>query len=80
MSTVASQLHEFIADETGISADEFGTDTQLFSGGYIDSFTMTAVIAFIEETFDVEIPQSAITLENFDTIDSMVAFIAREKE
>lgn len=79
MSTIAQQLHSFIAEETGMDESEFNADTALFSEGYIDSFTMTAVIAYIEETHGVEIPQAEITLENFDTINNMVGFIERAK-
>ncbi|SPF79109.1 Acyl carrier protein [Aliiroseovarius pelagivivens] len=79
MTSISDQLRQFIAEETGMSDDEFQNDTQLFSEGYIDSFTMTAVVAFIEETYEVDIPQSEITLENFDTIDNMTAFITRAK-
>ena len=46
--------------------------------GYIDSFTMTAIIAFIEEGFGITVPQSEVTLENFDTVDNMAAFIQRQ--
>ncbi|MDO5658406.1 MAG: acyl carrier protein [Paracoccus sp. (in: a-proteobacteria)] len=79
MTNIAQQLHSFIAEETGMDEAEFNAETALFSEGYIDSFTMTAVIAYIEETHGVEIPQSEITLENFDTINNMVGFIERAK-
>jgi acyl carrier protein len=77
MTDIAAKIHGFLMEETGMTEDEFNTETKLFSEGFIDSFTMTAVLAFLEEETGVEIPQAEITLENFDTIDNMVAFLAR---
>lgn len=79
MSETARKLVGFIVEETGMSADEFDASTQLFSEGYIDSFTMTAMIAFIEEGFGITVPQAEVTLENFDSINNMVAFIERQQ-
>lgn len=79
MSDINEQLHQFILEETGMSKDEFNFDTPLFSEGFIDSFTMTAIIAHIEEVYEVSVPQSEITLENFDTIKNMAAFIAKNR-
>lgn len=79
MSTIAEELHNFIAEEAGMSKDDFDSNTALFSDGYIDSFTMTSVIAFIEDTYNLQIQQSAIVLENFDSIANMVAMIERER-
>jgi acyl carrier protein len=79
MSGVAEQLVAFIAEETGMSPDEFGQDTKLFSEGYVDSFAMTAIIVFIEETFDLSISQSDVTLAHFDTVESMAAFVRSQK-
>ncbi|MFV0292947.1 MAG: acyl carrier protein, partial [Paracoccus sp. (in: a-proteobacteria)] len=79
MTELAIKLREFIAEDTGMELSEFNEDTELFSEGYIDSFTMTSVIGWLEEETGISIAQSAVTLENFDTINRMVAFVAREK-
>ncbi len=79
MSDAEPKLLEFIAEETGMSSGEFGATTPLFSEGYIDSFTMTAIIAFVEDEFGISVSQSDITLENFDSVANMVAFIARQR-
>ena len=80
MVAATEQLMAFIAEETGMSLDEFDQNTKLFSGGYIDSFAMTSIIAFIEDTFDLSISQSDVNLENFDTVESMAAFIRSQKD
>lgn len=78
MNDFASKLHEFIVEETGMDATEFNAETALFSEGYIDSFTMTQIIAMIEEEAGITVAQSDITLENFDTIGRMAAYVQRE--
>lgn len=62
------ELIAFICEDASLDPNEFNDDTLLFTDGYIDSFTMTSLIAFIEEELGVEIDQSAVTLENFDSI------------
>jgi acyl carrier protein len=78
MTDLAAKLRSFIAEDTGLAPSDFTDETELFSEGFIDSFTMTSVIGWLEEQTGIQIPQSAVTLENFDTISRMVAFVARE--
>ena len=59
--------------------DDITYDTSLITGGYIDSFSMVAVLVFIEKTFHVKIPDKDATPNNFDTIDNMVKLINKVK-
>ncbi len=69
------ELVAFICEDAGLERDEISDDTLLFSDGFIDSFTMTSLIAFIEEETGITIEQSAVTLENFDTIARIMAYV-----
>lgn len=69
------ELFAFICEDAGLERDEITDDTLLFSDGFIDSFTMTSLIAFIEEETGITIEQSAVTLENFDTVSRIMAFV-----
>ncbi len=40
---------------------------------------LTALIAFLEETFDIKIKPMDIVYENLDTVNHMLAFIARKR-
>jgi acyl carrier protein len=73
--TIEQKLREFIADEAGLADDEFNSETLLFSDGYIDSFVVTTTVTFVEEIIGTRIPQGDITLENFDSISAMLAYI-----
>lgn len=71
------ELIAFICEDASLDPGEINDNTLLFTEGYIDSFTMTSLIAFIEEELGVEIDQSAVTLENFDSISRIMSYLGR---
>lgn len=52
-------------------------DTSLITGGYIDSFSMVAVLVFIERQFNIKIQDSDATPENMDTVNKIVQLIKK---
>jgi acyl carrier protein len=56
--------------EKGIT-DALDYDTDLFSGGYVNSLFALEIILFIEETFSIRIPDKDISESNFKTIESI---------
>lgn len=52
-------------------------DTQLINGGYIDSFSMVGVWHYLEQTFNVVIPDKAAIPENFNTVNKMSELVDR---
>mgnify|MGYP005987524227 CR=1 FL=1 len=73
-----NELYEFICDDAGLERSEINDETLLFSDGFIDSFTMTSLLAFVEQETRISIEQSAVTLENFDTVPRIMAFVERQ--
>jgi len=73
-------LVAFICEDAGLDAADFNDDTELFSGGFIDSFTMASLLEFVEKNAGVEVAQSEVTLENFDTVSRIVAFVERAQQ
>lgn len=73
-----NELYEFICDDAGLERSEIDDETLLFSDGFIDSFTMTSLLAFVEQETRISIEQSAVTLENFDTVPRIMAFVERQ--
>jgi acyl carrier protein len=59
--------------------NEITYDTPLISGGYIDSFSMTVVLVFLEKTFNVKITDKEATPNNFDTVNTMVNLVNKFK-
>ena len=52
-------------------------DTNLFDEGIMDSLAIFALVMQIEDTYGVEVPDDAITKENFESIESIVVFVQK---
>ncbi|TWI38098.1 acyl carrier protein [Paracoccus sulfuroxidans] len=74
MSISQDDLANFIRTDLGIE-DPIDAETELFSGGLLDSVSMVSLITFIEEKAGVTVQPSDVTLENFDTIASIEAYV-----
>ena len=75
----ADTILEFIRDEADLEDDEAGVDTSLFRDQLLDSMNLTALIAFLEETFSIRVKPMDIVFENLDTVNHQLAYIARKK-
>ncbi len=75
----ADTILEFIRDEADLDDDEVTVETSLFRDQLLDSMNLTALIAFLEEEFAIRVKPMEIVYENLDTVDHMLAFIARKK-
>lgn len=71
---VKEQLKKFIADELlNRAAYPLGDDEPLVSGGWIDSFSLAQIGVFVEDAFDVYIPDPDLTVAKMDTLNQMAA-------
>ena len=50
-------------------------DTPLFSSGIIDSLNVIELVSLVEKKIKKNIPPKDILLENFDTVDDIIAYI-----
>lgn len=66
-------LQELIRDTTYSLADDEG----IVSNGLMDSFALAELGVFIEETFNIYIPDSDLTVAKMDTLNLMVARVMR---
>jgi acyl carrier protein len=48
-----------------------GDDEPMITGGLIDSFSLAYFGVFVEEIFDIYIPDTDLTVANLDTLDQM---------
>ena len=77
--TDAETILEFIVEEADLEEDEVSADTSLFRDQLLDSMNLTALIAFLEETFSIRVKPMDIVFENLDTVSHMLAYVARKK-
>ena len=67
---------EYLEDED----EEITYDTPLISGGIVDSFSMVSLKRFLENKYDISIPDEQATPEAFDTVDSIVELVRKFKQ
>lgn len=72
-------LMEILEDELGVETDGIESDTLLFSSGIVDSFALVTLMMHIEKLAGIRINPGEVTLDNFDTIDRILAFVAQAK-
>jgi acyl carrier protein len=65
----------FTQNVQGIDASTLTTDTALLSSGILDSLAVIQLMSFIADELGIEIGDEDFTLENFETLGSLAAFI-----
>ncbi len=75
MSLSQEQLVSHLRDDLNIDEPIDG-ETELFSSGLLDSVSMVGLITFIEEKTGATIQPADVTLENFDKVERILAYVA----
>jgi len=70
---IESKIKDFFIEKRRAAGLE--NDTDLFKGGYIDSLFAFEMVVYLEETFGVRIPDTAITEDNFRTLGAIAALV-----
>lgn len=71
-------LAEFVMAEFGDgSSDSIEPEDDLMRQGLLDSFAVLRLVEFMEREFDVEIPDSDITVKNFRNLRSIANLLER---
>jgi acyl carrier protein len=61
---------EYVEDDS-----EIKYDTPLISGGIVDSFSMVSLKRFLENKYNISIPDDKATPEAFDTVNKIVTLV-----
>ena len=54
---------------------EVSYDTPLISGGIVDSFSMVSLKRFLENRYNIQIPDAKATPEAFDSVNNIVELL-----
>lgn len=65
---------ELIRDEGYALSDDEG----IITGGLMDSFSLAELAVFVENAFNVYIPDPDLTVDQMDTLDQIVARVLRD--
>lgn len=60
-------------------ASQLPSDLSLLGSGTVDSNAVLEIVMFLEETFGVEVKDSEMLPENFDSVAKISAFVQRLK-
>ncbi len=76
---IKEQLKGFLCSDLGVDADALEYNTPLFGDEVgLDSIDSIEIISFIDESFGVSM--TGVDKAHFQTIDSLTAYIAANKE
>lgn len=77
-SDIALRIETFIRESFQVAADDpgFTRSVDLFEAGYVDSVGVIETLAFISESFGIEVPDEALLSDEFATIDGMAKVVA----
>ncbi|MCK4765803.1 MAG: acyl carrier protein [Candidatus Aminicenantes bacterium] len=76
---IKEKLKNYICSEIIKNEDyPLRNDEPLLTGGLIDSFSLVHLAVFIEKEIGVKIPDTELSIETMDTIDTMTERIMRE--
>jgi acyl carrier protein len=75
---IQSQIHEYIVQEL-LHGDARGltSTSPLLEWGVIKSLELVSLVSFIQERFGVEVPEEALSSENFVHLDAISSMVSR---
>jgi acyl carrier protein len=75
------EIRQFILTEflPGEKPANLRDDTPLRTSGVLDSVATLRLVTFVEERFGVQVEAHEASVENFDSIDAIAAFILSKK-
>lgn len=75
--TIIRYIHKDLLDSDADT--EITIEDDLLNSGLIDSLGIMRLIAFIENEFDLKIPPQDMVIENFMSVEAIVAYIQKVK-
>ena len=79
MDEIREAVLEYVIDEYIDEDDdmEVDADTALISSGIVDSFSMVSLKAFLENKYEIRIPDEDATPEAFDAVNSIIQIVEK---
>jgi acyl carrier protein len=80
MQSIAQEIHQFIIDNFlfGESETWLSNDDSLLDQGIIDSMGILELVTFLEDKYEIEIPDDELVPTNLDSINRLVQFVQRK--
>lgn len=68
-------IRSYIAKSASMDLNSFEDDLLIFEHGLLDSMGLLFLIDFIKEKFNIEVNDNELVVENFESVNSIVAFV-----
>jgi len=80
MQSIAQEIHQFIIDNFlfGEADTCLSNDDSLLDQGIIDSMGVLELVTFLEDKYEIEIPDAELVPTNLDSINRLVQFVQRK--
>jgi acyl carrier protein len=81
MGNIREEIRQYILSEflPGEKPSNLGDDTPLRTSGILDSVSTLRVVSFVEERYGIEVEAHEASVENFDSIAAIAAFVQSKK-
>jgi acyl carrier protein len=66
-------IEEYVEEDS----ESMTFDTPLISGGIVDSFSMVSLKRFLENKYDIQIPDNEATPEAFDSVNKIADLVEK---
>jgi acyl carrier protein len=77
-AAIAERLESYVRNRFQVAASDsrFGRNVNLWEHGYVDSTGVVEVIAFLESTYHVNLPEEVLFSPDFTSIDGMARLVS----
>ena len=76
MALNRESLLNYFEEQMGLDTSDIEDDTLLFSSSVLDSFSLVDLMIFIEQEASIKIEPAEVTLDNLDSIERILRFVA----
>lgn len=79
---IEGQIRRYVLESFLFTTDESRLDSQasFLEEGVIDSTGILELVAFVEETFEIEVNDEEILPEHFDSVAKLAAFVRSKRD
>lgn len=77
---LADSIRDYLVESMGVDESLLKEDSALFSSGLMDSFAIVDLMVFVEKEGGIRFDPSDVSLDNLDSIEKIVAYVASRRE
>jgi acyl carrier protein len=76
---LTAELLTLVAEDISLTGEPITSDTELLLSGMVDSLGVVRVVHWIEERCGISVDPADVTLEHFETVGAIVAYVCRRQ-